>query len=87
MRGALPGARVGISLDLHPVRALTADAEEADPADLIDTSGERRAAAERAMDRVRGKFGPEAMVKGLALQEKDDPALTPKSSKHKDLDR
>ena len=38
------------------------------------------------MDRVRGKFGHEAMVKGLALEEKDDPALTPKSSKHKDLD-
>ncbi len=30
-----------------------------DPADLIDHSGERRAAAERAMDRVRGKFGHE----------------------------
>jgi DNA polymerase-4 len=62
------------------------DAEAADPADLIDTSGERRAAAERAMDRVRGKFGHEAMLKGLALEDKDDPALTPKSSKHKDLD-
>ena len=47
-----------------------ADADEADPADLIDRSGERRAAAERAMDRVRGKFGPEAVVKGLAF--KDD---------------
>ncbi len=48
-----------------------ADAEDADPADLIDRSGERRAAAERAMDRVRGKFGHEAVVKGLALEEKD----------------
>ena len=28
------------------------------------------------MDQVRGKFGHEAMVKGLALDEKDDPALT-----------
>jgi len=52
------------------VSALT-DAEDADPADLIDRSGERRAAAERAMDRVRGKFGHEAVVKGLALEEKD----------------
>ena len=58
-----------------------ADAEDADPADLIDHSGERRAAAERAMDRVRDKFGHEAMVKGLALTEKDDVALTPKNSK------
>jgi DNA polymerase IV len=47
------------------------DAEAADPADLIDRGAERRAAAERAMDRVRGKFGHEAMVKGLALDEKE----------------
>jgi len=58
-----------------------ADAEDADPADLIDQSGERRAAAERAMDRVRDKFGHEAMVKGLALKEQDDVALTPKTTK------
>src|SRR5712672_3056804 len=58
-----------------------ADAEDADPADLIDRSGERRATAERAMDRVRDKFGHEAMVKGLALKEQDDVALTPKTTK------
>jgi DNA polymerase-4 len=46
-----------------------AEADEADPADLIDTGATRRAAAERAIDRVRGKFGPEAMVKGLAFGE------------------
>ena len=50
------------------VSALT-DADAADPADLIDRSAERRAAAERAIDRVRGKFGHEAVVKGLALEE------------------
>ncbi len=48
-----------------------ANAEAADPADLIDTGAERRAKAERAMDRVRGKYGHEAVVKGLALEEKD----------------
>jgi DNA polymerase-4 len=53
------------------ISALT-DADEADPADLIDRSAERRAAAERAMDRVRGKFGHEALVKGLALDEEDN---------------
>jgi DNA polymerase-4 len=52
------------------VSALT-DAEDADPADLIDMGAERRAKAERAMDRVRGKFGHEAVVRGLALDEKD----------------
>jgi DNA polymerase-4 len=59
------------------VSALT-DAEEADPADLIDRAGERRAAAERAMDRVRGKYGPESMVKGLALNEDDAAKPEPK---------
>jgi DNA polymerase-4 len=46
-----------------------ANADEADPADLIDRTAERRAAAERAVDRVRGKFGHESVVKGLALDE------------------
>jgi DNA polymerase IV len=50
------------------VSALT-DAEDADPADLIDRGAARRAAAERAVDRVRGRFGQEAMVRGLAFEE------------------
>ena len=49
-----------------------ADAEDADPADLIDTGATRRAAAERAIDRVRGKFGHEAMVKGLAFDREEE---------------
>jgi DNA polymerase-4 len=48
-----------------------AEAGEADPADLIDRSAERHAAAERAMDRVRGKFGHEAVLRGLALEGED----------------
>ena len=58
-----------------------ADAEDADPADLIDQSGERRAAAERAMDRVRGKVRPRGHGQGPALKEQDDVALTPKPPK------
>jgi DNA polymerase-4 len=50
------------------VSALT-DATDADPADLIDRDADRRAAAERAVDRVRHKFGADAMVKGLALED------------------
>jgi DNA polymerase-4 len=49
-----------------------ADAEDADPADLIDTGATRRAAAERAIDHVRGKFGHEAMVKGLEFDREED---------------
>jgi DNA polymerase-4 len=49
-----------------------ADADGADPRDLIDTGATRRAAAERAMDRVRGKFGHEAMVRGLEFDSEED---------------
>ena len=31
--------------------------------------------------RVRGKFGHEAMVKGLSLKEQDDVTLTPKTTR------
>ena len=44
------------------------DAAEADPRSLIDPEGDKRAAAERAMDRIRGKFGGEAVGKGRGLK-------------------
>ncbi len=44
-----------------------APASEADPAGLLDAVGRRSAAAERALDRVRARFGQRAMVKGLAF--------------------
>ena len=40
----------------------------ADPASLIDTAGDKRAAAERAMDKIRAKFGGEAVEKGRAFK-------------------
>jgi DNA polymerase-4 len=52
------------------VSALAA-AEEADPADLVNQRAQRTAAAEHAVDRLREKFGREAVVKGLALDEDD----------------
>jgi DNA polymerase-4 len=45
------------------------DADGADFADLIDR---RTAEAEQAMDRLRERFGDDAVVKGLALDEDDD---------------
>ena len=48
------------------------DASAADPIDLVDRTAERRAAAERAMDRVRGRFGQQSVIKGLALEDKTD---------------
>jgi DNA polymerase-4 len=42
-------------------------AGDCDPADLVDASASKRAAAERAMDRVRAKFGGEAVSKGRGL--------------------
>ena len=41
-----------------------ADARDADPADLGEPDAWRRAAVERAMDRLRDRFGDEAIVKG-----------------------
>ncbi len=41
-----------------------APAAGADPSDLFDPQGTRRARVERALDEVRGKFGADAIVKG-----------------------
>lgn len=41
---------------------------QCDEADLIDTSGTRKGAAERAMDKVREKFGDAAIKKGRSLK-------------------
>jgi len=45
------------------------EADAADPDDLIDVRARRTAAAEHAVDRVRKKFGSDAVVRGLALEE------------------
>ena len=43
------------------------DAHECDPGDLMDRGADKRAAAERAMDKVRAKFGGNAVGKGRGL--------------------
>ena len=43
------------------------DPARADPADLIDPQATRRAAAEAAMDTIRGKFGRKAVETGLVF--------------------
>ncbi len=45
------------------------DAAEADPADLVDG---RSAKAEHAMDRLRARFGDDAVVRGLAFERPDE---------------
>jgi DNA polymerase-4 len=47
------------------------EADKADPADLIDQAGRRKALAEHAVDRVREKFGRDAVVRGLALDDEE----------------
>jgi DNA polymerase-4 len=45
------------------------DGRDADPeGDLLDPGAARRAAAERAADRLRDRFGPEVIIKGRALR-------------------
>lgn len=45
------------------------DGADADPVDLIDSG--RSAAAEHAMDRLRRRFGSDAVIKGLAMDDDD----------------
>lgn len=53
------------------VAALASD-HRADPADLIDIRGRRDAAAERALDKLRERFGKQAILKGLGLGNRDN---------------
>jgi DNA polymerase-4 len=46
-----------------------ASPDDADPADLVDPQGARSKAAEHAVDRLRAKFGRDAVVKGLSLDD------------------
>ena len=52
-----------------------APAEGADPASLIDPAGDKRAAAERAMDKIRAKFGGEAVGHRTRLSKSPAPEL------------
>jgi DNA polymerase IV len=47
------------------------DDDGADPADLVNQQAQRTAAAEHAVDRLRGRFGHDAVVRGLALDNGD----------------
>lgn len=40
----------------------------ADPVDLVDTGGAKRAKAEQAMDKIRAKFGNDAVALGLTFE-------------------
>ena len=46
-----------------------ADADQADPADLVDG---RAAQAEHAVDSVRARFGEDAVIRGLAFEQRED---------------
>jgi DNA polymerase-4 len=46
-------------------------ADKADPEDLVDVHGHRLAAAEHAVDKLRKKFGRQAVIKGLAFGGRD----------------
>ncbi len=53
-----------------------ADPMLADPVDLVDTGAARRAAAEAAMDTIRGKFGNKAVETGLVFDAEAQPPRT-----------
>lgn len=49
-------------------------ADGSDPVDLLEPAVARKAAAERAMDRVRTRFGREAVVRGRLYEHRPKPA-------------
>ncbi|NKB53567.1 MAG: DNA polymerase IV [Rhizobiaceae bacterium] len=53
--------------------------ETADPGDLIDVGATKRAAVERAMDKVRGKYGGDSVELGLTFGTKRPPKPTEKT--------
>lgn len=44
------------------------EGELADPPDMLDPAATRRATAERAMDKVRARFGADAIIKGRGIR-------------------
>lgn len=60
-RGAYRLIGVGLS-------DLADDAAAGDDTDLLDPGARQRSAAERATDRIRSRFGPDAIMKGRALR-------------------
>ncbi|WDR03403.1 DNA polymerase IV [Devosia algicola] len=48
------------------------EAIQGDPTDLLEPAIARKAAAERAMDRVRGRFGRDAVIRGKLYRPKTD---------------
>ena len=52
-----------------------ADEAACDPVDLVDDGGAKRAAAERAMDKVRAKFGGDVLGKGRGRRGGGGPAV------------
>ena len=54
-----------------------AEPDLADPADLVDRQASKRAAAETAIDRIRGKFGNQAVELGLVFDHRRRPGREP----------
>ncbi len=65
-----------IGAGLHNICA----ASECDPSDLVDKGAGKRAKAEHAMDKVRAKFGGEAVGKGRGLGGRKHDQLSPNRS-------
>ena len=59
-------------------------ADGADPSDLLEPQVARKAAAERAIDRVRSRFGRAALVRGKLYGTRPDMAAAPTSEEEAD---
>jgi DNA polymerase-4 len=69
-RDLLEGETDGTSFRLIGIGvSALGSAQDADPVDLVDRNGSRLAAAEHAMDRLRSRYGENAVVKGLVFEQ------------------
>jgi DNA polymerase IV len=58
--------------------------DAADGSDFADLLDRRTADAEQAIDRLRERFGDEAIIKGRALDESDDGRQPPRTDESDD---
>src|SRR5690606_10608799 len=60
-------------------------ADGTDPSDLLEPQVARKAAAERAMDRVRNRFGRDAVVRGKLYTARPEPSAPLSEEEAEDL--
>ena len=75
---------IGVGVSSLEKSAPITEIAQMDPADLLEPNVARNAAAERAMDKVRSRFGRDALVRGKLYRQKESSKKTSPASSGKD---